>query len=115
VKRPVAPLEREIQRQCLEWLGLHGVFCWRQNAGALTVPEAWGRKRRFVRFASVPGVSDVLGVLPGGRFLAVEVKRPGNHPTGDQAVFLASVRAAGGVALVVYSVDDLADAVKEYL
>jgi hypothetical protein len=81
------------------------VLAWRQNQGALTGTR--GGKRLFVRFAAMPGISDILGVLPGGRFLAVECKRPGNRPTPEQAAFLAAVEAAGGLALVVRDVAEL--------
>jgi hypothetical protein len=99
------PLEREIQTQCLEYLRAAGVFAWRNNTGARPVGE--GRGRRYLRFGT-PGSSDVIGVLPDGRFLAVEVKRPGGGKVSlAQEDFLGRVTRAGGVALVVRSVDDL--------
>lgn len=110
------PLEREIQSQCLQWLGLQrNVFYWRANSGAVAYQATATSKRRFVRTASVSGVSDILGVLPGGIFFAAEVKRPGEKPTPAQFVFLARVRAAGGVGIVVRSVDELAEQLGPYL
>ncbi len=48
------------------------------------------------------GVSDIICiVLPFGRFLAIEVKRPKYSPsdvTQDQRTFLAAVRKFGGVS-----------------
>lgn len=68
-------------------------------------------KRRFFRFASATGISDLVGLLrPSGRFLAVEVKRPGRPLTQEQAAFLATVRDNGGVALCVHSLEELQDA-----
>jgi hypothetical protein len=84
----------------LQLLALRGVFAWRNNSGAFVIREA-GR-RRFVR-AGLVGGSDILGVLPGGRFLAV----PGNRPTAAQRAFLDQVTAAGGLALVGYDVAEL--------
>jgi hypothetical protein len=49
-------------RQCLTWLALAGVFCWRQNAGSFA--GTYKGKRRIVRFASEPGISDILGLIP---------------------------------------------------
>jgi len=64
--------ETDIVRDCLTWLRLHDVFCWRQNQGAIT--GQYHGKRRFLRFTSVDGVSDILGVLrPQGLLLALEV------------------------------------------
>jgi hypothetical protein len=59
------------------------------------------------------GVSDILGVLPGGRALAVEVKRPGGKPTPSQADFLREVSQAGGLALVITSVEEIRAALEE--
>jgi hypothetical protein len=55
----------------------------------------------------MPGVSDILGCLPGGRLLAVECKGPGNCPTRAQLAFLDAVANAGGLAVVVYDIWDL--------
>jgi VRR-NUC domain-containing protein len=63
----------------------------------------------FGRFATtVKGISDVLGCLPDGRFIAVECKGLGVSLTSEQADFLAAVRRRGGVAVVVYELEDLA-------
>lgn len=100
------PLESEILRVCLEYLRLRGVFCWRQNQGAVTA-EYQGRKR-FLRFAGADGIADILGVLsPSGRLLAVEVKRPGRQPTAQQQGFLDAVRRQGGLAVCVHSLAEL--------
>ena len=102
-----APRETHLVRACLDYLRLRGVYCWRQNSGAAVFGQ--GKARRFVRMTrGVQGVSDILGILPGGRFVAVEAKMPGNRPTPDQAAFLDAVRAQGGVALVVTDVAELA-------
>ena len=46
------PKEADILRDCLTWLKLHGVFCWRQNQGAIA--GEYNGKRRFLRFSSAP-------------------------------------------------------------
>jgi hypothetical protein len=98
--------ESDIVRNCLTWLRLHGVFCWRQNQGA--IGGEYKGKRRFLRFTSVAGVSDILGVLrPQGLLLALEVKRPGHRPTIEQEAFLATVRDHGGIGACVQSVAEL--------
>jgi hypothetical protein len=101
-----AQRESDILRSCLTWLHLQGIYCWRQNQGAVAAVSQG--KRRFFRFASAPGLSDILGLLrPTGRLLAVEVKRPGRLPTLEQEAFLATVRAQGGLALCVHSLEEL--------
>lgn len=95
VKLPV-PTEAQVLRACLDVLAAHGVFCWRNNTGAVT--GDYNGKRRFIRFG-IPGASDILGALPDGRIIAVEIKRPGNRPTTAQIAFLQTVQARRGVAL----------------
>ncbi len=94
-------------RACLDYLALAKIRAWRNNTGAL--PDATGRPVRF----GLAGSSDILGVLPGGRFLAVECKAPGGRTTDLQDQFLDSVTQAGGLALVVRSMDDLRRGLRE--
>ena len=105
-----APTESSLVKACLAYLQLAKVPAWRNNCGAAAFAGPAGRKR-FVRFA-VEGCSDIIGILPGGKFLAVEVKKPGGKLTAAQAAFLDNVRAAGGLGIVVRSVDDLAAALR---
>ncbi len=101
-----AEREADILRTCLAWLRLQGVYCWRQNQGALSTASQG--KRRFFRFAGVEGISDIIGLLrPSGRLLAIEVKRPGRQPTPEQDTFLDVIRASGGLALCVHSLWEL--------
>ncbi len=65
-------------------------------------------RSRFIRFASMPGLSDIIGCYRG-RFLAVECKMPGNKPTDQQRGFLDAVQQAGGLAAVVYEVAEVAE------
>ena len=90
-------LESGVLHDCLEVLRLHGAFCWRQNTGAFKV------ENRFFR-SSIAGVSDILGVLQGGRFIAIECKREkGGRVSEKQKAFLENVKNAGGLAFVVHS------------
>jgi hypothetical protein len=101
-----APLEKDVQATCLDWLRVLGAFPVRINSGALKVGT------RLVRFNREPGCSDALCVLPGGRFLAVEFKRAGRDRTSakrkaEQQSFRQQVVRAGGLAVVVRSLDEL--------
>jgi hypothetical protein len=55
------------------------------------------------------GSSDLIGITATGRFLAIEVKRPGNKPTPEQRAFIAFVRSFGGVAGVCHSVEEFVE------
>jgi hypothetical protein len=67
-----------------------------------------GRARPAFFSGRAVGSPDIIGVLPGGRFPAVECKRPDKKPTAAQAAFLHRLPQAGAVALVVGDVATLA-------
>jgi len=95
----------DLKHACIEFLRLNGHVAWGNNTGAFA--GEYGGKRRFVRF-SVKGASDVFAVLrPSGRFLAVEVKVGKDRLRPEQIAFMESIRAAGGAAIEVRSLDDL--------
>lgn len=101
-----APTEQDIQRQCLDYLqGVLRWHAWRNNTGAMRWTDRAGGNR-LMRFGAT-GSADILGVCCDGRFLAVEVKRPGGRPTEAQVAWLDRVRESGGVAMVVTSLEEL--------
>lgn len=53
------------------------------------------------------GISDIPVCLKSGQFGAIEVKRPGNHPTPEQLDFIREVVKRGGIGIVAYSLDDV--------
>lgn len=99
-------LEKQIQRSILDYLMLKGHYVWRNNTG--TMKGDHKGKRWFMRFG-LKGSSDILGVRKdaNGQFLAIEVKRPGNRITEDQATFICAVQELGGMAFVAYSLEDV--------
>lgn len=98
------PLEREVLKQCRDYLRLRGFLVIRINSGA-QVGEYKGKKR-FIRFNDTNGVSDLLA-LRDSTVIFIEVKRPGGKLSDHQAAFLDDVRRHGGVGICVSSVDDL--------
>lgn len=94
--------EKEVMVACLSLLEWNGIVAWRNNVGRL--PTADGK--RWVQFGKV-GLPDILGCLPGGKFLAVEVKRPGGAKRSRQIDFVNSVKSLGGMALFVESAEEL--------
>lgn len=101
--RIAKPLERTVLRAVLSALAIHPSVAWavRMNVGAFNNGAG-----NYVRVGFV-GCSDVIGQLRDGRFLAVEVKRPGGKVTDDQSAFLDRVATHGGVGFVAYGVDDV--------
>jgi hypothetical protein len=109
VRRPTLHTpESCIQNACLEWLAWNHVLAWRANSGGMKVEDATRRRGyRYVQFSTAKGMSDICAII-GGRFFAIEVKSETGRTSPEQRAFLASVEAAGGVGLVVRSVEELA-------
>ena len=81
----------------LRYLERRGFFAWNNPSGAVCIaPDRWlhfGKK----------GSADIIGCLPGGRFLAVEVKAQDGRLAPEQSAFLETIRGLGGVAVIVRS------------
>lgn len=84
------PLETQITKAIRQVLA---------HAGARTIKIHGGNYQE-------DGIADLL-VCYEGRFVAIEVKRPGCKPTPLQSAFLESIRRTGGIAFVAFSVDDV--------
>jgi hypothetical protein len=94
--------EADVLKAVLATLEMHPRVAWvaRMNSGAFVV------EGRFIK-AGFRGCSDILGMLKGGRLLAVECKSGKGKETTDQAAFGARVAADGGLYIVARSVDDV--------
>lgn len=99
------PTESQILRAALERLKYHQEIAWfaRMNSGACKDPRG-----QLIRFG-FPGCPDILGQLKDGRFLALEVKRPGGKPTKAQSEFLRKVFLNHGIGLVIDDVTQIPD------
>ena len=57
------------------------------------------------------GVSDILACIKG-RFVAIEVKKPGKKPTALQKQFIDAVNLIGGVAFWADNLNDVKEKLK---
>lgn len=73
-----------------------GLRVWRNHTGGIT--DANGA---FHRFGLCPGSSDLIGIAPGGRFVAIEVKRPGGKISEKQENFIDFVNKMGGFGIII--------------
>lgn len=78
-----------------------GARLWRNQVGKYELADG-----RWLSSGLCVGSSDLIGITPDGRFLAIEVKRPGKTATPEQRAFVSLVRAMGGVAGVCHSVEE---------
>lgn len=106
-------LEKDIQREICEWLREQHFFFWRSN----NVPVFSKSNDGVRRFRSLPkdtprGLPDIM-VVEQGKFIAIEVKRPGMKLRPEQAEYGTKLVLAGGVYLTVHSLNELALALAE--
>ena len=60
------------------------------------------------------GVSDILACIRG-RFVAIEVKKPGNKPSALQENFIKAVNTVGGLGFWADSLEDVKIKLKEII
>jgi hypothetical protein len=98
----VATAETNILKEVMMALSGAGCIVWRNNVGALQDADG-----RWIRYGVCnPGGSDIIGIAPGGRFIALEVKTETGRVSKEQRNFIDAVLRAGGVAGVVRSAED---------
>ena len=111
---PGTLLEGDIQAQIIDYLRheqSRGRVVWfeRSNGGGGRVGARWVWFYRLYLLGKEPvsnGKADIVGMLPGGRFFALEVKQRGKKATADQREYLDAVAAGGGIAATVRSFKD---------
>ncbi len=117
------PLEKHIQTAILDALRLNRIQIIPTDAGGtgdvkglLARFPAWLRKALGLPQDLPFGLSlwlhipkdfpDLLGQVSGGRWIAVEVKRPGQKPRPGQLAYLELFRQHGAIAFWASSADD---------
>lgn len=106
--------ENSVKKQILSYLKAIGIFAWQNNTVGIYDAR---RKAHRKHSGSLCGVSDILGILPDGRFLAIEVKRADefdefgkmdrSYPSKEQKLFLENINMFGGLGFVARSIEDV--------
>jgi hypothetical protein len=105
--KPGTPLEKDIQRVICEWLQLKKYFFWRSN----NIPVYGKNNAGAMTFRSLPkftprGLPDIM-LINKGKFIAIEIKRPGAKLRPEQASFGLNCIGHGGFFIAVHSLDEL--------
>lgn len=101
-----------IKNQICSWLTIKKIFFFAHDSVGI-----WNPTRKVFMSNKSPyrikGVSDILGVLPGGQFLAIEVKAEKGRLTPEQKTFLLTVNLNGGVAFMARGINDVINEMQE--
>lgn len=90
-------LEQDIQDKIMDYI---------KSIGGLPV------KFNNIGIYAKAGVSDILACIRG-RFVAIEVKRPGQKPSALQVNFINAINSIGGLAFWADNLEDVKDKLKE--
>ena len=94
--------EHEIMQRILISIGSRqDVRVWRNNTGAVKTQDG-----RIVTFG-LKGSADIIGLLRGGRFLAIEVKSEIGRQSEQQKNFQKMIESFGGLYILARCVEDV--------
>lgn len=100
--------EKQIEKEILDYLNKEIGFFFKHQSVGIYDPTI--EKYRSKSMYDLNGVADILGLLKKdrvGRFVAIEVKKPGEHLRMNQLGFLEKVLREGGIAFKASSVEEV--------
>jgi len=104
--KPVIPIEnplpeKQVLAECLAWLKRTGIKADRLNNGSFCTAAGW-------HTYGIMGGADIVGLLPNGRHLEVEVKKGlGGLLSVAQQKRMKEIQDNQGLFFVVHSVEEL--------
>ena len=101
--KPIELSERDIQRQCLQYLNYNGFFAFRYNSGMVKINDKNGT--RMIKLGEA-GMPDILAIKKG-QFYGFEVKRPKAKPTPWQLMAHEKLKTYGAKVYIVHSLAEL--------
>ena len=84
----------------IDFLHMNDIFAFRCNTGAVK------RGGRYIKFG-FPGISDIVGYLPGGGFLGIEIKTGTDKTSRIQDDFIFDAVNSGCLVFVASSLADV--------
>lgn len=100
--------ETRLQHDILIYLAYRGVEAWRNNTGAFY------RRGHMIKYGTL-GSTDIIGVLPNGRFLGIETKTEKGKLSNDQISFHKRVMRNNAAVIVTRNMDDATEKIEELL
>ena len=100
--------ESDIQKSILDFLTLKGIFHYKNS----TVGIYKQATATYIPSPSV-GAPDIVAVI-AGKFIGIEVKRPGGKMSDHQEAFRTALEKAGGVYWCVDSLDAVVNGIEDY-
>lgn len=105
--------ETIIRNQIMSYLKFRGIYAFPVKNGGTYDPKS--KKFRRTGMWHKNGVSDILGILNDGRFLAIEVKTKTGRASLEQKEFLAEISSRGGVSFIARDVTEVEHELNKHL
>jgi len=102
-------LEKEIEKQILDYLTLKGFYAWKNPTIGLFDTKR-GKFRKPNNKYLISGVSDIIAIKQGKVYF-IEVKTDKGRQTPNQKLFESNIDVNGGVYILARSIEDLKDIV----
>lgn len=96
-------LEKYVQQSVIQYLQLKRIFHWRNNTGG--VVSTYKDRTYFHRYGAI-GSPDIF-VIKNGKIFGIECKADNGKQSENQVVWQKDFEQAGGIYLLVKSVDDV--------
>lgn len=111
------PLESDVKDAIrLAVGGLPYVRLFNNPVGEAVFYDPKQKRERRIVYGLAPGSADLIGIIEGGRFLSIEVKRPGGRTdpkrAAKQKAWREMINAFGGLAIQVESAEEAVEAVE---
>lgn len=94
-------LEKDIQRQILDYLKMKNIFCYKSNNVGI-YKKSTGR---YIP-SQVLGLPDIIAVK-NGIYFGIEVKCGNGKQSDNQCAFQDNLKKAGGVYILAYDLSDV--------
>lgn len=104
--------ESIIQDQIINYLKIRRLYVWQNKTQGTYDPV-----KKIFRTPGkyhLNGVADILGILPDGKFLAIEVKTKTGRLSEHQRQFLENIKRMNGIAFVARSLEDVYENLQGY-
>ena len=95
--------ESVILKSIMEYLRYEPKVAWRMRCNSGTFMDG----DRYISSTSQRGLSDIVGMLKGGRCFCIEVKSKTGKVMEHQTEFLELIKSGGGLAGIARSIDDV--------
>lgn len=89
-------------KRCLVHLSSVGIFCYPNNTGAIKGKY----DTRYQRYG-FPGSPDILGIMPDGRYLGIEIKTGCAVQNKNQKKFEKKIKENNGIYWIIKSLENL--------